>query len=390
VNPKSLQGAKDQNSVAAITKALISDPSAVLLPSKDFALSIMATIAVIFALDWAQTFVITILLGIFFAYSLNPLVVWLGRVQIGRPFATTMVMMAVVGALTFGTYTLQGQMHNILQQLPEAATKLSARLATIRKDQSVNVQKVETVVRALEKATTATGDTSSNSKVRSSGTDQPAFKFGNLLWTGSMGVAGAAGQVVMVLFLVFFLLLSGDGFKRKIIRISGPTLSSKKVAVRLLHEINESIQRYMLVLLVTNLLVGLLSWAGFQWIGLENSGAWAVAATLLHIVPYFGPMITAAVTGMAAFMQFDSLAMALLVSGVSLAIATIVGIFVTTWMTGKLAKMNAVAIFISLLFWAWIWGVWGMLLSFPIIVVIRVISQHVERLKPVAELLGDT
>jgi predicted PurR-regulated permease PerM len=92
---------------------------------------------------------------------------------------------------------------------------------------------------------------------------------------------------------------------------------------------------------------------------------------------------------MAAFMQFDSFPMGLLVSGASLTIAMVVGTFVTTWITGKIARMNAAAVFISLLFWAWLWGVWGMLLGIPITVILKVVSQHVEQLQPVAELLGE-
>lgn len=92
---------------------------------------------------------------------------------------------------------------------------------------------------------------------------------------------------------------------------------------------------------------------------------------------------------MAAFIQFDLFSMALLVSGASLAIATVVGTFVVTWMTGKIAKMNAAAVFISLLFWGWLWGVWGMLLSIPIIVIVKVVSERVDQLGPVAELLGE-
>jgi predicted PurR-regulated permease PerM len=92
---------------------------------------------------------------------------------------------------------------------------------------------------------------------------------------------------------------------------------------------------------------------------------------------------------MAAFMQFHSLPMALLVAGSALAIATLVGTFVTTWMTGRIAHLNPAAVFISLLFWGWLWGVWGMLLSIPIIVIVKVVSQHVEQLHPMAELLGD-
>lgn len=118
-------------------------------------------------------------------------------------------------------------------------------------------------------------------------------------------------------------------------------------------------------------------------------GAWAVAAGLLHIIPYLGPGLTAVATGMVAFMQFDSSSKALLVSGVWLVIAITVGTFVTTWMTGRIARMNSAAVFISLLFWGWLWGVWGMLLSVPLIVIVKVIAEHVEQLQPVAELLGD-
>ena len=88
-------------------------------------------------------------------------------------------------------------------------------------------------------------------------------------------------------------------------------------------------------------------------------------------------------------MQFDAFSTALLVAGASLAIATFVGYFVTTWMIGRIAKMNTAAVFVSLLFWAWLWGIWGLLLSIPITVIIKVVAQHVEPLEPVAELLGD-
>jgi predicted PurR-regulated permease PerM len=206
---------------------------------------------------------------------------------------------------------------------------------------------------------------------------------------GSMDAIGFIGQAVMVVFLVYFLLLAGDSFKRKLVRISGPSLTNKKTTVHILDDINDSIQRYMFMLLITNVLVGLLAWIAFRWIGLENAGAWGVAAGLLHVVPYFGPALAALAVGMAAFMQFDSYSLALSTSGVSLAIATFVGTFVTTWMTGKIAKMNTAAVFISLLFWSWLWGVWGMLLSIPIIVIVKVVSQHVTQLEPVAELLGD-
>ncbi|MBT0964235.1 AI-2E family transporter [Denitromonas sp. IR12] len=177
--------------------------------------------------------------------------------------------------------------------------------------------------------------------------------------------------------------------KLRALGLTGPSLSRRKITVNILDDINKSIQSYMFMLLTTNMLVALLAWLAFRWIGLENAGAWAVAAGLLHLIPYFGPAVTATATGMAAFIQFGDLSTVLLVAGGSLAIATAVGTFVTTWMTGKIAKMNTAAIFISLLFWGWLWGVWGMLLSIPIIVIVKVVSQNVVQLQPVAELLGE-
>jgi predicted PurR-regulated permease PerM len=358
--------------------------------ARGVALGILAAFALIFALYWAKSFVISLLVGIFLAYTLNPLVVRLERIRIPRIVGVSIVMLAVVCALGLGTYSLRGQMQTMMEQLPKAASKLSARLASLQVGQLINMQKVQTAAREIEKAT---GQAEAGPAARQPAThvvvDQPALKLRDVLWVGSMGALGFIGEAAMVGFLVFFLLLSGDTFRRKLVRLTGPSLSQKKITVHILDEINQSIQRYMFMLFMTSLLVTLLTWIAFGWIGLENAGAWAVAAGLLHVIPYFGPVVTAGATGLAAFMQFDSLWMALLVSGTSVGIATLVGIFVTTWMTGKIASMNAAAVFIALLFWSWLWGVWGMLLGIPITFIIKVISQHVEQWHPVAELLGE-
>ena len=359
--------------------------------ARGLALAILAVIGVVLALEWARAFVISLLMGILIAYTLNPPVVWLERIRIPRVAAALIVMLGVLGALAFGAYSLRGQLQTIVEQLPAAASKFSAGLARLRTSQVGAMQKMQSAATEVEKATAQAAGGPSIPKQPATHVviDQPMFKLGDFLWVGSKGAVGALGQATMVLFLTFFLLVGGDTFKRKLVRLTGPSLSNKKITVKILDDINHSIQKYMFMMLLTNVMVGLLVWIAFSWIGLENAGAWAVAAGLLHVIPFLGPTVTAAATGMAAFMQFDTFPMALLVAGVSLAIATFIGTFVTTWMTGRIAKLNAAAIFISLLFWGWLWGIWGMLLSIPIIVIAKVVSQHVEQLQPVAELLGE-
>jgi len=346
-------------------------------------------LASVLALFWARAFLIPLLLGIVISYTLYPLVAWLEAIRIPRVVATLIVMASVIGSLAFGMYSLRGQMQTIVEQLPQAATKLSAGLARMRITQFGNMQKMQDAAAAVEKAATQ-GGTVPHQTATHVIVDRPTFRLGTFLLEGSISTLGALSQVTMVVFLVFFLLLGGDRFKRSLVRLTGPSLSKKKITVHILDDINGSIQKYMLMLFTTNLLIALLTWAVFRWLGLENAGAWAAAAGLLHIVPYLGPGVTAVASGMAAFIQFNSPTMALMIAGASLAIAISIGTVATTWTTGRIAKMNSAAVFVSLMFWGWLWGIWGLLLSVPLIVIVRVVSQHVEQLHPIAELLGDS
>jgi predicted PurR-regulated permease PerM len=384
------------SSVAAcppIERPLLPDPAhltdRVSMDVRGLAVPIVTTVVVVFALQWAEKFFIPLLLGIIIAYTLNPLVVWLERIKIPRVVGTSIVMLVFLCGGAFVTISLRGQIQTILDQLPAAASKLSVSLRSMREGQPNTMQKVQAAARELDKATSQAADIHSEPKPPATHIviDQPSFKLGDFLMAGSMGMFGFISQSAMVVILVFFLLLAGDTFKRKLVRLTGPSLSDKKITVHILDDIDVSIQRYMFTLLVANVLLALLTWTAFRWIGLDNAGGWAIAAGVLHVIPYLGPALIAVATGMVGFMQFESFWMALVVSGSSLAIATFVGIFVVTWMTGQISKMNAVAVFIALLFWGWLWGVWGLLLAIPILGMVKVVSQQIEELHPLAELL---
>jgi predicted PurR-regulated permease PerM len=370
---------------------------ALLLPENDsiqvrnMALVILTTIAVIFALDWAQNFVITILLGLLLSYTLNPVVKWLEYINIPRVIGSSLVILALMCGITFAAFTLRDQVQSIISKLPEVSSKLISTFTTNSGEPLTNIQKVQIAATQVETATNSVANAVTTKKTPTMHVviDEHKFKIGDFLWRGSLGVFGLVGGAITIAFLAYFLLLSGDTFRRKLVRLTGPSLSRKRITVHILHDINNSIQRYMFMLLVTNIMVGILMWIAFRMLGLENAGAWAVAAGFLHIVPYFGPVATAIATGIAAYMQFDSIPMALLVSGACVLIATLVGVFLTTWMTGRIAKMNPAAVFISLLFFTWLWGIWGMLLGIPIIVIIKVACVHIDHLQPVSELLGE-
>lgn len=352
------------------------------------ALTIVAVVALIFLLDWAQSFFISLLVGVLLSYMLSPMVNFMQKkLHMPRLLGSTLVMLALIAGLAAAAYGLRNEVQSIIDELPVAAKKLSRGINSMQSNRS-NMQTMQKAANTFEQATSAASGPD-RLGVMHVVVEPPPFRLGDFLWEGSLGVFGFIAQAAMVLFLAYFLLLAGDTFKRKLVKLAGPTMTRRKITVHILDDINHSIQQYMFMLLITNALVGLMSWGVFQWLGMQNAGAWGVASGALHVIPYFGTVLTAAITGMAAFMQFNSLAMAMIVAGASITISVVVGVFITTWMIGRIAKMNAAAVFISLLFWTWLWGVWGILLSVPIIVIVKVVSQHVEQLHPLAELLTE-
>jgi predicted PurR-regulated permease PerM len=354
--------------------------------ARGLALRVLAVAAFLVALQWAKLFLVPVLLGIFIAYTLNPLVLALERLRLPRAVGATIVTAAILAALAGVANRVQDEVLAIVNELPTVTHKLARVLTHDDKNKPGTIAQVQAAAAELEQATSA--DPAHAARTRRAAAPASLRVFDWLL-AGSMSLVSFATEATMVVFLVFFLLLAGDTFKRKLVKLTGPSLSQKKITVHILDDINTSIQNYMFMLLVTNLLLALLMWGALRLIGLENAGAWAVFAGLVHIMPYFGPLLITSATGLVAFMQFDSLREVLLVCGASLGIATLVGTVVTTWMTGRIAKMNAAAVFIGLLFWGWLWGMWGLLLGVPIIVIVKVVAERVEGMEVIAELLGD-
>jgi len=97
-----------------------------------------------------------------------------------------------------------------------------------------------------------------------------------------------AAQTPIVLLLTYFLLASGTHFRRKLVQLVGPSLARKKDAVRILTEVDVQIQRYLLAMLLSNVLVAVCTWLAFEALGMEQAGVWGVAAGVLHFIPYLG------------------------------------------------------------------------------------------------------
>ncbi len=353
------------------------------------ALTILAALATVLTLQYAQAMIIPIVLGILISYALEPIVAWFERRRIPRALSAAVVLVTLVASGGWLLYSLRSQAGAIVEQLPTAAKRLRQTLERDRPSAATAIQQVQKAATELEKATNAAAPPPPAAGVQRVQVESPPINISDYVMWGSLGIVAAAGQLVLILFLVYFLLASGDLYRRKLVKIIGTTLSEKKVTLQILQEIDRQIEMFLLVQVFTSTVVAVATWLAFTALGVEQAAVWGVLAGVFNSIPYFGPVIVSGGTSVIALLQFGNLRMAAIVGGVALLITSLEGFLLTPWLTSRAARMNAVAIFVGLLFWGWVWNVWGMLLAVPLLMVIKAICDHVEDYKGVGELLGD-
>jgi predicted PurR-regulated permease PerM len=357
------------------------------LDVRSVSLSVLAVLALIAALHWAAALLIPLVFGLLISYALDPVVSWFGRWKIPRPLSAAVLLLAILASFGFLAYSLRYDAVAIVDQLPEAAQHIRARLREDRMSGPGTIEKVQKAASEIEK--TAAEAAGSKTPSRSTPQKPLPFELSPYLWSGSLGVMTLASQALVVLFLVYFILASGDLYKRKLVKMAGPTLSEKLVTVEILDDINRQIERFLFVQTLTSAIAALMTWTALAALGLEHAGVWGIAAGIANFIPYFGPVIVAGLIAFAAFLQFGTLSMAGLIGGVSLAIKGFVGFVLTPLMMSKAARMNPVAVFIAILIGGWMWGVWGMLVAMPVTMVLKVVCDHIENLKGIGDLLGE-
>jgi len=357
---------------------------------RNAALTVLAVLAVVLMLQLAQPLIIPIVIGTLISYALDPIVIWLGRLHIPRPLASAILLGGLVIGSCSLVYGLRYEASDIVRQLPQAARRLRQSLESDNPRGTAAIQQVQKAATELERAANAaTAQPPTPAGVTRVQVETPPFNVSDYFVWGSVSVAAALGQAVLVLFLVYFLLASGDLYRRKMVKIVGPSLTKKKITLQILQDIDRQIEYFLLVQLLTSVLVAVATWLAYRSIGLEQAAVWGIAAGLFNSIPYFGPVIVTGGTAVVGYLQFGTIHMAVIVALISLVITSLEGFLLTPWLTSRAAQMNAVAVFVGLLFWGWVWNVWGLLLAVPMLVVIKAVCDHIEEFKPVGELLGE-
>ena len=193
---------------------------------------------------------------------------------------------------------------------------------------------------------------------------------------------------IETLVLVYLFLASGDLFLLKLVRVM-PTMSDKKRVIAISHEIQKNISHYLLSVSIINVSLGVVVGGGLYFMGLPNAVVWGLLVAALNFIPYFGPIVGVVLLVAAGLLTFDSLLLGLLPSSWYLLLHLFEANLITPVLLGRRFTLNPVVIFVSLIFWTWLWGVPGALLSVPILVSIKVICDRIPTLSSVSELLAN-
>lgn len=362
-------------------------------PSGDYswinvALMILSVIAIVAALYLGRTFFVPLLIGILASYTLRPLVNALQRWHIPRAVAAALVLSLLVGGASWIAYSLSNEATAIIEKLPDVARKLRRSLSAERSPLPTALQSVQEVANELQGvAADATRKPGTRPAARAPAAEAPSWAR-DYAFVQSALLISVAAQTPIVLLLAYFLLASGDHFRRKLVQFVGPALSRKKDVLRILEEIDAQVQRYLFVTLTSNVLIAVCTWLAFEAMGMEQAGIWGVSAGVLHFIPYLGAVLVAVAAGIAGFLQFGTLPYALLAAAIVMLVSGLIGLLFVTWLQSRYARVNAAVLFIALLFFGWLWGIAGLLLGAPLIAIIKVICDRVDALKPFGELIG--
>lgn len=202
--------------------------------------------------------------------------------------------------------------------------------------------------------------------------------------TGGVDRAGTA-----MLFRTFLLLALDDTFRRKLVRLAGPTLARRRITVQAPGEITAQVQRHPIVQVLISAIVGVATWLANWAVGVEHAAVCGLLPFMPGFVPGLGSQGVACGSALVGVVRCGSDETALLVAGVWLLLQTISCNLLMPSLTGFASRLNAVAVFVAVHTLSWLWGVWALLLGVPIMLMVKAVCDRVDNLKPLGEMLAE-
>lgn len=335
---------------------------------------VLILLGIVAFLYFARPVILPVFLACGAAMTLKPLIRWFSYCHISPALSAAIVICLLVSGIGIAFFELGHPALTWMNEAPQHMTELRQRV----QKQFPRLARFSQAAAAMNNLG-ATEEEQRKAPTVELKTSRVPSTFIN--WTGTF-LAGV-GECLVLLYL---LLASGDMFLQKLVRVM-PTLRDKKRAVEISHEIQHSMSNYLFSVSLINIGLGAVVSGGLYFMGVPNPVMWGMLIALLNFVPYFGPVAGIVLLTAVGLLTFDTLWQAVLPPGWYLLLHALEANLITPVLLGRRFTLNPVVIFVSLIFWTWLWGVPGALLSVPILVSVKVVCDRVPAMSNVSELL---
>jgi predicted PurR-regulated permease PerM len=331
-------------------------------------------LAVFYTLFFTRQIVLPVTIAVLLNFLFSPVVRWLKKkLRIPYGVSAALIILALIATVSLTAYNLAQPAATWISQAPSSLRKVEDKLRVLRKP----VDEVSETAKRVEEITGGnTAGATPQVEIKQDGLKEMIL--GN---TQSILVGGA-----LICTLLFFLLAGGDLFLQKLIKVM-PTLKDKKMALAISQETEKSVSTYLAATTAINLGLGILTGAAMFIIGLPNPVLWGIVGGLLNFIPYIGGLLAVVVLGLAGMATFESTTHALM-PAIAYFLLTNIESFVSPYILGARLALNPVVVFLSVLFWGWLWGIPGALLAVPIMATVKIFCDHVQGMGAMGEFLG--
>jgi predicted PurR-regulated permease PerM len=328
---------------------------------------------VFYTLYFAREIVMPILFAFLLNLLLQPAMRFLDRLRIPKVISAVLVILLLFGSFTIIFSSLAAPAADWFGKLPQTFSRIEDKLYLLR----APLKHLQQANEELNKLTAPQGGNATPVVVQDSG-------LGGILFSNTQAVLTGLLTTVVVLF---FLLVTGDLFLRKLVEVL-PRFRDKKQAVAMSQEIEQNVSAYLATISVMNLLVGVAVGLAAYVTGLGDPVLWGAVAFLLNYIPIIGPLIGVVLLFLAGMLVFDTVWQAVLVAGIYLGIHFLEGEVVTPMLVARRFILNPVLVVISLIFWYWMWGVPGAIISVPLLATVKIICDNVRPLMALGHFIG--
>lgn len=342
---------------------------------RSVALSGLFLLAIFYTIYFLRSLLLPIVLALLLSYLLRPIVRGIAALKIPPMIGSALLLLSLVGLIGYGVSFLAAPAAGWLEKAPYSLHQLQQKMLPLKKP----IEKVAQASGAIENLT-ATG----NQQTKTPTVEVKQHPLTDRLMVQTPELIVSA---LTMLILLYFLLAYDGVFLAKLIKLM-PTLSDKKRAVSIAHEIEAQVSRYLLTVTLINCCLGLAVGATVGLLGLPNPLMWGAMVAVLNFVPYLGALTGIICMTLGAVLSFDSFSYALLFPASYFVLATLEGNFVTPMVMGRSLTLNPVLVVLSLTFWGWMWGITGVILAVPILAAFKIFCSHIEPMEPLAEFIS--